>query len=222
VGLEADQIGRIFEEFYQLGNPARERGKGQGLGLTIVDRTARLLGHPVTVRSAPGKGSVFSVQVPLEHSVSLPATAAPGLETPATVGATLHVLLVEDDEDVRRATRLMLELRGWHIVTARDGPEAVERCEHAGRWPDVVIADYRLPSGETGVAVVQRLRAFAGRKIPAIIVTGDTSAESERAVGNSGCGLLRKPVLADELAASILKAVPKPVPVDQGTAANAC
>jgi two-component system, sensor histidine kinase len=220
-GLEADQIGRIFEEFYQLGNPARERGKGQGLGLTIVDRTARLLGHPVAVRSALGKGSVFSVQVPLEGSASLPATPSPVLETPAAVGAALHVLLVEDDEDVRRATRLMLELRGWHIVTARDGPEALERCERDSRWPDVVIADYRLPGGETGVGLVQQLRAFAGRKIPAVIVTGDTSAESERAVGTSGCGLLRKPVAGDELVASILKAVPGPVPADHGTPANA-
>jgi signal transduction histidine kinase/CheY-like chemotaxis protein len=220
-GIAADQIGKIFEEFYQLDNPARERGKGQGLGLAIVDRTARLLGHPVSVRSAPGKGSVFCVQVPLGRSVSTPATPASGFETHAPASAALQILLVEDDDDVRRATSLLLELCGWHVVSVRNGTEAAERCKRDGRCPDVLIADYRLPGGETGVDVVEQLRAIVGRKVPAVIVTGDTSAESERAVRTCGCGLLRKPIVADELVASVATAVPGPSAADQETAATA-
>lgn len=201
IGIPVDETGRIFQEFYQVANTGRECGKGQGLGLAIVERTARLLGHPISVRSTPGKGSVFAVEVPL---VGLAARRAAPAENADNATMNASVLLVDDDEDMLNATRLLLGLRGFRVATGHTGAEALEQCERDGQWPDLVIVDYCLPNAETGMGVVRQMRASAGRDIPALILTGDASAESERVVSAHGCRLLRKPVDAAELIGSIL------------------
>jgi signal transduction histidine kinase/ActR/RegA family two-component response regulator len=205
VGIPEADLGRVFEEFYQAGNPARER-KGQGLGLAIVDRAARLLRHPLSTQSIVGKGSVFRLDVPYGSKARVTHRRR-NARKPDTTGChgNLHVLIVDDDRDVLEATRLVLTLRGFRVDCGRTGAEAIEHCSRAGNWPDIVIADFRLPGHETGVASIRRIRSCAQRLIPGLILTGDASAECRQLVDECGCLLLQKPVEPQELIDSILE-----------------
>lgn len=210
-GIPADQLGHVFEEFYQLGNPARERGKGQGLGLAIVERTARILGHPLSVRSAPGRGSVFTVAVPTGDPAAVSRTQPAPHRAAAGRADGLRLVLVEDDPDVRDAMGVLLRLRGFQVQTGRTGGEALAHCEAAGLRPDLAIVDYRLPEGETGIDVVARLRhGPGGSAMPAILLTGDTSPELEQTASRNGCRLLRKPVEPQVLISIIQQAAASP------------
>lgn len=205
-GIPEDQLGQIFEEFYQLENPGRERGTGQGLGLAIVERTARLLGHRLLVRSTPGRGSLFAVDVPLgDPDAATESQGVPEPGPPPTEG--LQLILVEDDPDVREALRILLRLRGFRLETGRTGQEAAERCERSGLRPDLAIVDYRLGDGESGLDVVVRLRqGIGGEAMAAILLTGDSSPELDRAAREGGCRLLRKPVEPRTLISQIREA----------------
>jgi signal transduction histidine kinase/CheY-like chemotaxis protein len=206
-GIPPEDIGRVFEEFYRVEGPTGDHRTGQGLGLAIVERTARLLGHPVRVRSTLGRGSVFTLEAPLVGSARIRSEQATLAEPARDVAAGPRILLIDDDEDVLDATRLLLGLQGFRVVAERTGSAALNECERHAEWPDLVIADYRLSNAETALAVVKRLRSTAGREIPALILTGDASAESDQEIHASACRLLRKPVQPDELIRSIRELV---------------
>ena len=175
IGIPEEQLREIFEEFRQLDNPARERSKGLGLGLAIVERLAGLLGHTVDVRSRPGKGSVFAVEVPLgqsaphwrPHQFSHEATK-PGHQSGA-------ILVVEDDPSVREMLALVLDGEGYRTTTVEDGPRALELAVRGAVRPDLVVADYNLPNGLNGQQAVAGLREAFNHDGPAIILTGDIS-----------------------------------------------
>jgi CheY-like chemotaxis protein/two-component sensor histidine kinase len=193
----ADQV-RIFEEFYQAGSPQRDRAQGLGLGLAIVDRAARLLGHAITVKSRVGRGSVFGVRVPVvPPRPGEPASAAP--ET-GTQLAGLRVLVIDDEPDVRAALDGLLRRWGCSIETAASGAEALA----AGRVsPDLVLCDLRLGEGGNGFDVLDRLRARWGTGLRGIIVTADASAERIADAHARGYPLLHKPVRPAKLRALI-------------------
>jgi len=200
IGIPEEELTAIFGEFHQLDNLARERSKGLGLGLAIVERLADLLGHAVDVRSRPGKGSVFAVEVPLlgrDTPAWRPRHVAPeATESARQSGA---ILVVEDDPSVREMLALLLEGEGHHTTTAEDGRKALEFAMQGTIRPDLLVADYNLPKGLNGLQVVAELRETLGYEIPAIILSGDISTDTLREIAQGGHLHLNKPVKAKEL-----------------------
>ncbi len=201
-GIPADRRNEIFEEFRQLDNEARQRGEGLGLGLAIVLRTARLLGHEIHVDSTLGKGSVFTVEVPEADAATLAAPIlAPEMREPRT--SPPLVLVVEDDAQVRESTGTLLRQWGYRAVLATDVPDVRRLCREAPEKPDLVIADYRLPGDDDGVAAVLAAGTLFHARIPGIIITGDTGADSLTRISSSGLEHLHKPVVPARLRALI-------------------
>ena len=195
---EADQ-GKIFDDFCQLDSSAKERGAGLGLGLGLVRRLADLLNHKVRLRSAPGRGSVFWVELePTAHEA--PSDTAPGRHgsgTPDKAGAT--IMIIEDDAMVLNAMRLVLEAWGYQVVALA----SAEAARAAQTIPDVVIADYRLPGGETGDQAILELSKRAGRDLPGVIVTGEVMPAAWADAANQSLQVMKKPVRPAKLRALI-------------------
>lgn len=190
VGIPADQFEAIFREFHQLQNPQRDREKGFGLGLAIVERTARLLEHPLRVRSRVGRGSVFSILVPYGDPARVGAAESP---RPAEILEGCRVLVVEDDREIRQATILLLE--GWRceVHAAASGAELDRLLATLAAPPDAILADYRLPGGENGIQIIARLRdRYPGAG--AILVSGDIAPEVHREAQAAGLPFLHKPL----------------------------
>ena len=194
IGISQDQIGNIFTEFFQIDNTARNREKGLGLGLSIAQRNAELLGTEVMVASVPGKGSVFSLTLPLTdagHKFSS------GLALSYTA-ESITILVIDDDRAVLDAVQLMLTVWGHVAVGAATLDEAVEV---AMRTPAIgfILADYRLADDITGVDAIRAVLACLRHPIPAAIITGDTDPERIRDAGKSGYTVLHKPLAAAQL-----------------------
>jgi len=194
-GIEPDSQRLIFQEFVQLHNPQRNRSEGLGLGLAIVQRLARLLFHPLSVRSSPGRGATFMVSVPRSAVPAL--SAVPAAEGDGPVADSLNgceVLLVEDDVLVRESYRRLLELWGCSVSVHADGIGALAYCrDHAWR-PQLVVTDFRLDSAMDGASLVDALRKLHGAPIPAAIVTGDTEDARLRDLRETWTRVLFKPV----------------------------
>jgi len=214
VGIPASELQAIFEEYHQLDNPARQRSQGLGLGLSIVKSLGELLGHRVRVRSLEGKGSVFSIEVPLSPSGAASAPAhRPSAAADAPTQAAPRsgsILIIEDDPEVREHLELFLREEGYDAATAVDGPAALELAARRTVRPDLVLADYNLPNGMSGIQVCQKLRQELGRQIPFIILTGDTSTEALRDIALHDCIQFNKPVKLKELTQAIEKLLAKP------------
>lgn len=194
IGIAPERQDEVFEEFFQLGNPERDRSKGLGLGLAVVRRLAHLLGHDTDVRSIPGRGSTFAIELPLAANADVVLEGAP--VHPFAKGNGI-VLVIDDEELVRQGMQAMLEGWGYQVLTAgsRDGAVAVL----GDRRPDIILADYRLRDGETGLDAIQTVHVQLGVTIPAAIVTGDTAPERLAEAKAGGCWLLHKPLAAAEL-----------------------
>jgi two-component system CheB/CheR fusion protein len=202
IGIAADQLQAVFDEFHQVDNPARESRRGFGLGLTIVRELGQVLGHAVKLRSWPGKGSVFSLTVPRGAPGEVPALSSGGSEPSApTTGCT--ILLVEDDAGVRGALEFLLTAAGHVVISAWDGPSAVTLIKQTAMVPDIVLTDYNLPGDLNGIEVLAALRAESGHHVPGIMLTGDISKETLTRIEQADCLLLNKPVAASVLHAAI-------------------
>jgi PAS domain S-box-containing protein len=200
-GIPEPQQHRIFEEFYQVGNPERDRSRGFGLGLAIVRRIADMLEHPVAVRSILGKGSVFSVTVPLAASV--PSHNAGAIQS-APASRPDHpncrpVLLVEDDPAVLGAMVMLLEDWGLSVVTSQSLDELETTIQDLQVPASLIIADYRLPDDATGTDAVTLARARISPDLPGIILTGDTDPARLREAHANHTRLLHKPIQAAQL-----------------------
>lgn len=203
-GIPAEQHRAVFEEFTQLDNPQRDREQGLGLGLAIVRRLAELLGHTVGLRSTPGRGSAFSVRLPL---ASPPAMALPSPRR-SEASARLGIMVVDDDAQVLAGIAILLAAWGYEPFAGTDVEELCRRHEAAGAAPVyLIIADYRLKAGLTGSQAIERLQGYLGYHAPALIVTGDTSPERLRELTATGCRVLHKPVAPENLRAAIREAV---------------
>ncbi len=164
-----------------------------------MQRLADLLGHAIDVRSRPGKGTVFTVEVPLVTTMAAARSVRPGpVEASPVVPAGATILVVEDDPAVRALLKLVLDSEGYRTVTAADGRAAFELARE-GERPSLVLADYNLPNGPNGLQVVTTLQETLGRNIPAIILSGDISTETLREIAHRGCTYLAKPVTAPTL-----------------------
>lgn len=203
-GIPADQQAMVFEEFVQLQNPARDRTQGLGLGLAIVRRTAELLQHPLRLVSYPGRGSMFSITVPKARPITSPLQLSRSL--PAA-GIAAGIMLVEDEKDVLDAMTGLLTLEGHRVYAGRSVGEVLSthaEALSAGDAPiDLVVADYRLEHGANGLEAIESLCAHIGRRVPSIIVTGDTSPSRLKEVSASSVRILHKPVTGEELSEAI-------------------
>lgn len=199
IGIPGDRLEDVFQEFVQIGNSERDRSQGLGLGLAIVNRLGKLLGHPLNVRSVEGRGSVFSIQVPVTH-FSASCNVAPLDQGTRLAGAGSGTIFVIDDEaSVLRSLRLILEAWGYDVLTAQSEEEVVEILRDCPVPPNLIVADYRLREGTTGAQVIQRIRKQFQAPIPSVIITGDTAPERLREAEAHGLDLLHKPVQPTEL-----------------------
>jgi len=200
VGIPADQLPYIYDEFYQVGVPANISRDGYGLGLSIVQRLVKLLTLKLDVSSEVGKGSAFSLLLP--PSSGQEVRARPGVVESSVYSSEqtgeARVLLVEDEESVRRATCLLLELEGYHVTSVASLAEAVWHVKQ-GHGIDLLISDYHLKGGETGTQVITTLREILGISLRALITTGDTSSAIKRLPRDPHLRFASKPINAEEL-----------------------
>ena len=198
-GIPETELGAIFKGYHQLRNHVAKGGKGLGLGLglAIVQHLADLLHAPIRVRSRDGRGSVFALEVP----VARPAPAGTAsLEHPSPSHTdriprahdSRSLLVVEDDEEVRDALKLLLDRHGYAAITAGDGAQALAIASDGSTDVDLIIADYNLP-GPNGLEVIARIEEALGRKVPAILLTGDISASTPIEIAAKGRVHLYKP-----------------------------
>ncbi len=197
-GIAETEIEKIFSEFYQLDNPERDRTKGLGLGLAIVRRLSVLLGHPLRVKSQPGTGSCFSVQVPKSTViVQVPQVLALGAET---LPEGLFVVCVDDELGVRDALTVLLRSWACEVLVSESEQEILSELKAANYpHPDLIISDYRLRENKTGVQVINAICEYFQASIPSIVITGDTSAEIRQQIKAINSEIMLKPVEADNL-----------------------
>ncbi|MCC7215458.1 MAG: response regulator [Burkholderiales bacterium] len=199
-GIAPEHLDRVFEEFYQVGNPERDRSRGLGLGLAIVRRLAKLLGHDIDVVSQPGRGSVFRLRVAAAPAAAV-ASAAAAPSPPGDPLAGRRVLVIDDEEPVREGMRQTLVAWRCTPVLAADADAAVAAC--AGVAPDAMVVDYRLPLGRSGIDAIAAVRAALGRDVPAIVVSGESASDQIARIRDAGFTLLFKPVAPAKLRAAL-------------------
>jgi CheY-like chemotaxis protein len=201
-GIEAHEQPLVFQEFYQVGNPERDRTRGVGLGLAIVKRLTTLLDHPLELRSVPGKGTCFSIEVPLATApASAPAIASTS-SLPALQGSGL-ILVVDDEVAIQIAMKSLLQSWGYSVIAAGSFAEMMEQVASITVIPRLIICDYRLRDNETGSTVIERLRNEYNDEIPGMLITGDTAPDRLKEAQASGYLLLHKPVPNDRLREAI-------------------
>jgi signal transduction histidine kinase len=194
IGISPEHHEDIFKEFYQLSQRAGGSNLGMGLGLNIVQRSAHLLGHQISLRSNVGCGTRFAIQMEMAQP------AQPGLQALAdkpqpTLGdiGGLRLLLIEDNQNVRAAVQDLLQSWGCQVQVAASLQEALAQLQAHGT-PDVILSDYHLGIAENGIDCIQAVRAAAGSAIPACLMSGETHADFLQAVKAADVPLLHKPV----------------------------
>ena len=193
VGIAPADHDKIFQEFHQVNNPQRDRTKGLGVGLAIVQRCCRLLNTTITVRSALGCGACFSLTLARVASQNTALRADGGAETLANELVGLRVLVVDDDALGCEALAGLLASWGCRVTAVHGLQDALAQCQR-GQWPDLIVSDFRLADAQNGVTLVHVLRERAGRPIAACVISGDTDAKVVQQVQAAGLVLLGKPV----------------------------
>ncbi|MCO7614434.1 ATP-binding protein [Pseudomonas chlororaphis] len=198
-GIAADRLESIFLEFNQLDVGRAADRKGVGLGLAIVERIAKILGYRVQVESRPGRGSRFSIEVPLADRVPLPISLQapqPGTGNPLP---GRRLLVLDNELSILESMAALLGQWGCEVLTATDQAAALAVLQ--GRAPELILADFHLDHGVTGCQVVQQLREHFQQPLPAVIITADRSDQCRRALQQLGAPLLNKPVKPGKLRA---------------------
>ncbi|SDZ02402.1 Signal transduction histidine kinase [Variovorax sp. YR634] len=199
IGIADEHLGRIFDEFYQIGNPGRDRAQGLGIGLSIVQRLSRLLAHPLQVRSRLHHGSRFRLVLPaVTASGVVPLAACPGAASPLPQ----RVLLIDDEAAIRQAVIGLLQAHGVTIDAVASEAEAeavLVQAAHGSTPVEVLLCDVRLADGADGLAAAQRLGARFSPGLQVLLITGETAPQRQRQMLDSGLQVLLKPVAADRL-----------------------
>jgi CheY-like chemotaxis protein len=176
------------------------------MGLAIVKRLARLLGHRLEVHSAPGRGTMFRVGVAIGGLPGIQDDLAPADTVPMTVQTPRMVLVVDDEEAIREGLRALLQEWGYHVMTAADGVQAESAVTSLEGHVDLVLSDLHLGDGPDGAEVIENIRRLCGRDVPAVLVTGETARDEVSRVAAGGDPVLFKPVQPRRLF-EILKSV---------------
>jgi signal transduction histidine kinase len=198
IGIDAADRERIFEEYFQASNPARERARGMGLGLAIVKRLCDLLGHRIHVQSEPGQGSAFNVVLPRGESPPARADDELGAERSHDALRGRMVVLLEDAPDVIAAMRTVLDDWGCELIVDVDADGAAAQLRTRGRVPDAIVADWRLGGSENGLQAIQRLHATFGA-VHAALVTGEIDATAIDVPAHMAVAVMRKPLRSSDL-----------------------
>lgn len=200
-GIPEQEQARVFEEFYQLDNPERDRTKGLGLGLAIVQRLAQLLQIRVDMESSTDRGTTFRLALSRAEDVPVAADASPAEQADLP---ELHVLVVDDEAGIRLGMKTLLEGMGCRTTLADSTSEAVAAAQ--AERPDIVLSDMRLRGSENGIETVRALRRlYPG--LPAILISGDIAPDRLREAEQAGIALLHKPVPVETLKREIAKIV---------------
>ncbi len=194
IGIPEDEQEIIFEEFHQLNNVERDRSKGLGLGLAIVQRAAKLLEHTIDVVSQPGNGSTFSIEVRQAIMTEPPALSSNVVEEDIAPEVNTLMVVIDDEKNIREATKSLFEQWNCDVVCAANMEDAIAQLKQLDRLPNGIISDYRLSDTQTGIEAIHAIFAAFNITIPALIVSGDIAIESLRNVNSSNFQMLHKPV----------------------------
>jgi signal transduction histidine kinase/ActR/RegA family two-component response regulator len=203
-GIPTSERERIFQEYFQLQNPERDRSMGLGLGLAIVRRLTALLGCTVTLRSEVGKGSCFSVDIEKADRLTFKEDETEDISIDTTRGL---VLVIDDEASIRDAMHTLLTGWGYSVVVAGSGAEMLSELAKCRETPKVIICDYRLRNEENGIEVIKEIQAECNEAIPAMLITGDTASHRLVEAQASGLLLLHKPVPNGKLRAAIVNLI---------------
>ncbi|MGE5648981.1 MAG: hybrid sensor histidine kinase/response regulator [Bacillota bacterium] len=206
-GIPEDHLDRIFDEFVQLGNPSRDRRKGLGLGLAIVKRLSGILGCTLHVRSTPGKGSLFELEVARSTDISAADYAATQAQQAEQDLSGMLVLVVDDEIDILAAMEAILSSWGCYAILARSIDEALKYVDASLRYPDVLITDHRLGDHKTSFDAVRAVSAVVPYEIPVIVISGEANSVLEREVQDMGWLFMNKPVNAAGLYHALQRAL---------------
>lgn len=212
IGISDDQLKPIFQEFHQAEGKAhaQRKGRGLGLGLSIVDRLAGLLEHPIYVNSVPDKGSVFAVEVPMRDTPAvMPKSAMPKPDkaVPLRNMGDNFFVVIDDDGDILNGMKMLFDEWGCEVLTASSCREALDGLGKRGRLPDLIIADFRLARRQSGIKAINTIKKKLKADIPGILITGDTAPERLQAAKKSGFTLLHKPIRPNVLHQAMIKAL---------------
>jgi len=192
-GISDDQMSLIYEDFYQIENKERDRGKGLGLGLALAKRLADSLEHTIDSKSSLGSGSCFSVSVDLAENKADKNQSEIFMNIMNLSG--INILLVEDDIDVLKATKQLLESWGCKVKTARNKDEVMNLIkENPYNNPDIILADNRLPGDLSGIDITYLIQEKLQTSIPCVIMTGDVERNHVQSIIDQGFPVLLKPI----------------------------
>ena len=210
IGIPKSKQQEIFLEFHQLANPARNRAKGLGLGLAIVRRVSELLKHDIELKSITGKGSKFFITLAEGNPERVVTTKLEDVSVSQYAFPQTVVLFIDDEDEIRTGMLKTLNTWGCTAIIATSGKDAVEQIQTLGLQPEVILSDYRLQDGENGVDAIHQVYHEISRKVPALIITGDTAPERLREAKHSGYTLLHKPLQPAQIRAFIRNAIHPP------------
>jgi signal transduction histidine kinase len=193
-GIPEDQKQNIFGEFFQLAARDRNRYGSMGLGLAIVDRLRLLLNHPIDLASTVGRGSRFAILVPMADECDTSTEPVDSSHPAAFAVEGKVILVIADAPIVQEGTGGLLGRWGYTVLTTGSDEAALIRLAERQQRPDLIISDYHLASGKTGIRAIEQINAAFGLSIPAILISGDTAPELAREAEDRGYILLHKPV----------------------------
>ena len=205
VGIAPQKLNEVFEEFKRLDHPATHSVRGFGLGLAIADRTARLLDHPLTIKSWQGKGSLFGIIVPLGDRQKVVTKATTNNQYGGGEGGltNMTVLCIDNETSILLGMKQLLSGWGCTVITALDMSQALQHLVDADVQPNVILADYHLEQGQTGTAAIARIRQVYQSQIPAICITADRTEEVAKLIADEDTLLLNKPLKPAALRATL-------------------
>ena len=206
-GIPIKEQALVFQEFYQLDNPERDRNKGVGLGLAIVKRLTTLLEHRLHLRSQPAKGSMFSIAVPVVAAQLSGGLIRRDADTGSVQMGSGLIVVIDDEPSIQTAMQSLLRSWGYEVIVAASGDEMLSQLAHRRDIPRLIICDYRLRANEKGIEVIERLRSEYNEDIPGMLITGDTAPDRLKEAQESGFLLLHKPVPNAKLRAAIANLV---------------
>ncbi len=199
IGIPQNKLTEVFLEFKRLASKRKNVTRGLGLGLAIVDKIARILGNQIHVRSEEGKGSVFSILVPYgELSLQRASAVRQQAMALATPLAESCILVIDNDTSICAGMETLLGSWGCRVLSAT-GIGELDAAELRSSMPDLVIADYHLDDGETGIDAAKQLRHWLGQSLPVLMITANRTQELKQQVREQGYHLLNKPIKPHKL-----------------------